>query len=117
MRGDAYFWAMDATEIKSRLTTILQHLPVAYSPASARKLMAAFENYKHIVQSLPTNTSIVRSGVRAAFDQIESDIKFAIIGTPKKESESRFLDAKELMTKGINGLLTVPETDLERGIG
>ncbi len=105
---------MDATEIKSRLTAILQNLPAAYSSASARKLMASFENYKHIAQSLPTNTSLVRSGVRAAFDPIESDIKFAIIGTPKKESESRFLIAKELMTKGINSLLAIPEKDLER---
>jgi hypothetical protein len=108
---------MDATEIKSRLNTILQHLPAAYSPASARKLMASFENYKHIAQSLPTNAAIVKSGVRATFDRIESDIKFAIIGTPKKESESRFLDAREGMTKGINGLLTVPEMDLERDNG
>ena len=107
---------MDATEIKSRLNTILQNLPAAYSPASARKLMASFENYKHIAQSLPTNTSIVRSGVRATFDPIESDIKFAIIGIPKKESESRFLDAKGLMTKGINNLLGVPEKNLERDV-
>ena len=108
---------MDAIEIKSRLNTILQHLPVAYSPASARKLMASFENYKYIAQNLPTNTSIARSGVRAAFGPIESDIKFAIIGTPKKESESRFLVAKELMTKGISSLLAVPEKDLERSNG
>ena len=105
---------MDATEIKSRLTTILTNLPTAYSVASARKLMSSFENYKHIAQSLPTNTSLAKSGVRAAFDPIESDIRFAIIGTPKKEAESRWLNAKEQMTKGINSLLAVPEKDLER---
>ncbi len=105
---------MHATEIKSRLTTILQNLPTGYSIASARKLMSSFENYKQIAQSLPTNTSLVRSGVRAAFDPIESDIKFAILGTPKKEAETRFREAKDRMTQGIDNILAIPEKDLER---
>ena len=105
---------MHATEIKSRLSTILINLPTAYSVASARKLMSSFENYKHIAQSLPTNTSLAKSGVRATFDPIESDIRYAIIGTPKKEAESRFHNARGEMTKGINSLLAIPEKDLER---
>jgi len=100
---------MDIREVKTQLTAILQNLPTYYSLNGARKLMLSFENYKHIARSLVNNYSVIRSGVRSEFDDIESDIKLAIKGIPKKEAELRFGEAKRHMADDINHILAVDE--------
>lgn len=105
---------MDIREVKTQLMAILQNLPAYYSQNGARKLMLAFENYKQIVRSLVNNYSIIRSGVRSEFDDIESDIKWAIKGTPKKEAESRFADAKRHMEDDIKSILAVDEEGFKK---
>ena len=103
---------MDIREVKTQLTAILQNLPTYYSQNSARKLMLSFENYKQIVRSLVNNYSIIRSGIRSEFDDIEADIKSAIRGTPKKEAELRFGAARRNMEHDINHVLSVDEQGL-----
>jgi hypothetical protein len=96
---------MDSTEAKTRLTAIRDNLPMNYSQNSARKLMSSFENYKHVVQDLGNKNSTILSGVHSEFSEIESDIKRAMIGTPKEEAESRFGEAKKHMMDDINRIL------------
>jgi hypothetical protein len=97
---------MDRTEAKTRLTAIRDNLPTIYSQNSARKLMSSLENYKQVTQAMGNKYSAVLSGVHSEFSEIESDIKCAIIGTPKKEAESRFGEAKRHLTEDINSILT-----------
>ena len=100
---------MDPSEIKTQLTTIRDNLPMHYSQNSARKLMSSFENYKQITQTLGNNYSRLLSGVQSEFSDIEFDIKWAIKGTPKKEAESRFQEAKRHIMDDINSILTLLE--------
>ena len=105
---------MDIREVKTRLTTVLQNLPTSYSQNSARKLMLSFENYKQIARSLVNNYSIIRSGVHSEFEDIESDIKWAIKGTPKKEAELRFGASRRHMEDAIRHILSVDEEEFKR---
>jgi hypothetical protein len=45
------------------------------------------------------------SGVQSEFNDIELDIRWAIKGTPKKEAEARFGEAKRHITEDINSIL------------
>jgi hypothetical protein len=92
---------MDVTETKAQLTAILQNLPTDYSQNGARKLMSAFENYKHIARALLNNSANIRAGVHSEFDDIELAIRLAIKGTPKKEAESCFAEARNHMMGGM----------------
>ena len=96
---------MDGSEVKMQLTTIRDNLPVNYSAHSARKLMSSYENYKRVVQSMGNRNSALLSGVRSEFGDIEFDITWAIKGSPKKEAERRFAEAKRHMIEDINSIL------------
>ncbi|HEV2480511.1 MAG TPA: hypothetical protein VGS79_12630 [Puia sp.] len=96
---------MERTEAKPQLTAIRDNLPVQYSPQSARKLMSSYENYKHVVQALGNRNAALLSGVKSEFSDIEFDIRWAIKGTPKKDAESRFAEAKRHITEDINSIL------------
>jgi hypothetical protein len=94
-------------EAKTQLTAIRDNLPADYSMTSARKLMSSFENYKQISQALGRNLSRIKFRIRSEFEDIEWDIRLAIKGTPKKESETRFNQAKRHITDDINNILAV----------
>jgi hypothetical protein len=98
---------MNLNEAKAQLTTIRDNLPPDYSMNSARKLMSSFENYKQISQALGRDLSRIKSGIRSEFEDLESDIRLAIKGIPKKEAESRFSQAKRHITDDINSILAV----------
>ena len=91
--------------MKTQLTAIRDHLSLHYSPQGARKLMSSFENYKRVVQAMGNRNSALLSGVRSEFEDIEFDIRWAIKGTPKKEAETRFAEAKRHITEDINSIL------------
>src|SRR3978361_2372118 len=90
---------MTSSEVKTQLTGIREKLPQQYSQSSARKLMSSYENYKHILQVLGQSYSSISAEVRAALPGIETAIRQAIIGTPKKEAEAGFIQAKRQMTE------------------
>jgi len=98
---------MNLQEGKTQLTAIRDNLPAGYSMSAARKLMASFENYKQISLALGREISRGKSGIRSEFEDIEWDIRSAIKGTPKKEAESRFSQAKRNITDDINRILAV----------
>jgi hypothetical protein len=98
---------MKLHEAKMQLTAIRDNLPAHYSMNSARKLMSSFENYRQISQALGRSLSRAKSGIRSEFEDIEWDIRSAIKGTPKKEAESRFSQAKKYITDDINSILAV----------
>ena len=98
---------MNLDEAKTQLAAIRNNLPPDYSMNSARKLMSSFENYKQISQALGRNLSRMKSGIRSEFEDIEWDIRSAVKGTPKKEAESRFSQAKRQITDDINRILAV----------
>jgi hypothetical protein len=80
-------------------------MPQQYSQSGARKLMSSYENYKHILQVLGQSYSSISSAVRAALPDIETAIRQAIKGIPKKEAEECFRQAIRQMTEGINSIL------------
>ena len=96
---------MTSSEVKIQLTAIRENLPAQYSQSAARKLMSSYENYKHILQVLGHSYSSISSAVRAALPDIETAIRQALKGTPKKEAEEGFSQAKRLITDGINSIL------------
>lgn len=96
---------MTSSEVKIQLTTIRENLPPQYSQSAARRLMSSYENYKHILQVLGQSYSSISAAVRAALPAIETAIREAIKGTPKKDAEESFSQAKRLMTEGINSIL------------
>ena len=96
---------MTSSEVKTQLMAIRENLPLQYSQSSARKLMSSYENYKHILQVLGQSYSSITSPVRAALPDIEIAVRQAIKGTPKKESEECFSQAKRQVTEGINSIL------------
>jgi hypothetical protein len=96
---------METIEVTTQLTAIRDNLPQHYSPQSARKLMASYENYKRVLQVMGNRSAALLSGVQSEFSDIEFDIRWAIKGTPKKEAESRFAEAKRHMTEDINSIL------------
>jgi hypothetical protein len=96
---------MTTSEVRIQLTTIRENLPMQYSQSSARKLMSSYENYKHILQVLGQSYSSISSPVRGALPGIETAIRDAIMGTPKKEAEECFRRAKQQITEGINSIL------------
>ena len=96
---------MTSSEVKTQLTAIRENLPPQYSQSGARKLMSSYENYKHILQVLGQGYSSISSTVRAELPDIEKAIRQAIVGTPKKEAEECFSQAKRQMTEGINSIL------------
>jgi len=98
---------MDLQQAKTRLTAIRDNLPPDYSMNSARKLMSSFENYKQISRGLGRDLPRLKLGIRSEFDDIEQHIKCAIIGTPKKEAESSFSQAKKHITEDINKIIAV----------
>jgi hypothetical protein len=98
---------MDLQQAKTQLTAIRDNLPPDYSMNSARKLMSSFVNYKQISQGLGRELGRQKLGIRSQFDDIEQDIKSAIIGTPKKEAESNFTQAKKHITEDINKIIEV----------
>jgi hypothetical protein len=104
---------MTSSEVKIQLTAIRENLPPQYSQSGARKLMSSYENYKHILQVLGHSYSSISSSVRAALPDIETGIREAIKGTPKKEAEESFSQAKRLMTEGINSILLADAKKLE----
>jgi hypothetical protein len=98
---------MNLHEAKTQLTAIRDNLPTDYSINSARKLMSSFENYRQISQALGRGLSRAKFGIRSEFEDIEWDIRSAIKGTPKKEAESRFSQAKKQISDDINRILAV----------
>jgi hypothetical protein len=98
---------MNLHEAKMQLTAIRDNLPADYSMNSARKLMSSFENYRQISQSLGRGLSRAKFGIRSDFEDIEWNIRSAIKGTPKKEAESRFSQAKKQISDDINSILAV----------
>ena|ERR1700722_8066238 len=98
---------MDLQLAKTQLAAIRDNLPPDYSMNSARKLMSSFENYKQISRGLGRDLSRQKFGIRSEFDDIQQHIKTAIIGTPKKEAESSFSQAKKYITDDINKIITV----------
>jgi hypothetical protein len=97
---------MDSTEAKTRLMAIRDNLPMNYSQNSARKLMSSFENYRQVTQELGNKYAAVFSGVQTKLGDMETDIREAIKGTPKKEAETRFAAAKSRLTEGIGRILS-----------
>jgi len=91
--------------VETQLTAIRDNLPLHYSLQSARKLIASFENYKQVLQSMGNRSAALFSGVQSELSDIEMDIRWAIKGTPKKEAESRFAEAKRHITEDINSIL------------
>ena len=91
--------------MKTQLTAIRDNLPLHYSLQSARKLMSSFENYKQVLQAMGNRQAALLSGVQSEFNDIELDIRWAIKGTPKKEAEARFGEAKRHITEDINSIL------------
>jgi predicted Zn-dependent protease len=102
---------MDPNEVKTQLTAIRDNLPLHYSQNSARNLMSSFENYKRVTQTLGNNYSSLLSGVQSEFSDLEFDIKWAMNGTPKKEAESRFSEAKRHIKDDINSILAILVTE------
>ena len=98
---------MDLQQAKIQLTAIRDNLPPDYSMSGARKLMSSFENYKQISRGLGRDLPRLKSGIRSEFDDIEQHIKSAIIGTPKKEAESSFSQAKKHITEDINKIIAL----------
>jgi hypothetical protein len=96
---------MTSSEVKIQLTAIRENLPLQYSQSGARKLMSSYENYKHILQVLGQSYSSISAAVRAALPGIETAIRQAIIGTPKKEAEESFSQARRQITEGIDSIL------------
>ena len=96
---------MTSNDVKIQLTAIRENLPPQYSQSGARKLMSSYENYKHILQVLGQSYSSISSATRAALPDIETAIRQALKGTPKKEAEECFSQAKRLITDGINSIL------------
>lgn len=96
---------MTNNEVKIRLTAIRENLPPQFSISAARRLMSSYENYKHILQELGQSYPGISAAMRAALPEIETAIRQAIKGTPKKESEESFRQAKHQMTEDINGIL------------
>jgi hypothetical protein len=96
---------MTSSEVKIQLTAIRENLPLHYSQSAARKLMSSYENYKHILQVLGQSYTSISSQVRAALPDIETAIREAIKGTPKKEAEECFRQGKQQITAGINSIL------------
>jgi len=96
---------MGIVEAKTQLTAIRDNLPLHYSLQSARKLMSSFENYKQVLQAMGNRSAGLLSGVKSEFSDIEFDIRWAIKGTPKKEAEARFAEAKRHITEDINSIL------------
>ena len=104
---------MTSSEVKIQLTAIRENLPLQYSQSGARKLMSSFENYKHILQVLGQSYSSISSPVRAAVPDIETAVRQAIMGTPKKAAEECFNRAKRQMTEGIDSILLADAKKLE----
>ena len=98
---------MSLDEAKTQLTAIRDHLPADYSQQAARKLMSSFENYRQISQALGRSVPRASTGIRTEFGDIEGNIRTAIIGTPKKEAESAFSQARQHITDDINRILAV----------
>src|ERR1700744_430034 len=96
---------MTTNEVKTQLTAIRANLPPQFSQSAARRLMSSYENYKHILPVLGQSYSSIRAGGRAALAEIEPAIREAIKGTPKKEAEERFSQARRQITEGINEIL------------
>jgi hypothetical protein len=97
---------MDLQQTKTQLTAIRDNLPPDYSISSARKLMLSFENYKQISRGLGRDLPRQKLGIRAQFDDIEQNIKSAIIGTPKKEAEASFSQAKKDIIADIDKIIS-----------
>src|SRR5882757_10778967 len=104
---------MTSSEVKIQLTAIRENLPLQYSQTGARKMMSSYENYKNILQVLGQSYSSISSSVRAALPDIETGIRQAIKGTPKKEAEQCFSRVKRQMTEGINSILLADAKKME----
>jgi hypothetical protein len=96
---------METARVKTQLTAIRDHLPLHYSLQSARKLMSSYENYKQVLQAMGNRSAALLSGVQSEFSDIELDIRWAIKGTPRKQAEFRFAEAKRHITEDINSIL------------
>ncbi len=96
---------MTSNEVKIQLTAIRDNLPRQFSQNAARRLMSSYENYKHILQVLGQSYSSISNAVRAALPGIETSIRQAIKGTPKKEAEEQFSQAALQITEGIDSIL------------
>jgi|SRR5580692_11584063 hypothetical protein len=99
---------MDLQQAKTQLTAIRDNLPPDYSMSGARKLMSSFENYRQISQALGRSLPRLKFGIRSEFEDIEWEIRSAIKGTPKKEAESSFSQAKKHITEDINKIIATP---------
>jgi hypothetical protein len=67
--------------------------------------MSSYENYKHILQELGQSYTSISAAVRTALPEIETAIRQAIKGTPKKEAEDGFNRAKQEIMEGIGSIL------------
>jgi len=98
---------MNLSEAQTQLTTIRDHLPADYSQQAARKLMASFENYRQISLALGRVVPRASTGIRTEFVDIEGNIRTAIVGTPKKEAQKQFGEARQHIINDINLILAV----------
>ena len=96
---------METAGVKTQLTAIRDNLPLHYSLQSARKLMSSYENYKQVLQAMGNRSAALLTGVQSELAGIELDIREAIEGTPKKEAELRFAEAKRHIAEDINSIL------------
>jgi hypothetical protein len=96
---------MTSNEVKIQLTAIRDNLPLQFSQNAARRLMSSYENYKHILEVLGQSYSSISTAVRAALPEIGTSIRQAIKGTPKKEAEESFNQAKWQIMEGVNSIL------------
>ena len=104
---------MTPTEVNIQLTVIRENLPPQFSQSAARRLMSSFENYRHILQVLGHSYTSIGAAVRASLPDVESKIRQAIKGTPKKEAEECFHQAKRQITEGITSILLADEKKRE----
>jgi len=105
---------MTSNEVKIQLTAIRDNLPRQFSQNAARRLMSSYENYKHILQVLGQSYSSISNAVRGALPGIETSIRQAIKGTPKKEAEEHFSQAALQITEGIDSILLADAKKQER---
>jgi len=96
---------MERDEVMIQLTAIRDNLPLHYPLQSARKLMSSYENYKRVLQAIGNRSADLLSGVKSELSDIEFDIRWAIKGSPKKEAETRFAEAKLHITDDVNSIL------------
>jgi len=96
---------MEDKQIAMQLMEIKAKLPTYYSKGNAFEMKARFDSYKCIIRNLPDRYSSTAIFTASEFWDIELDINWAIKGTPQKEAESRFFEARRHLEDDINHVL------------